>query len=195
MTSHDSRCRSGRAARRGLSAVTSTSWSSSRPLLRRFVRLSRSRILKCSLSPGAAACSGITQKTIRKAIKNGRLAYTVDRSPASYGRQSLSKSARRADDSHELLLRRVKGSPGSDTAANNLNGTNILDDTVGGAPRKTRSPPEPRSCGRRLEPKPLRLDDEALQPLGEPRELGEGVLRRLVFEEHRRVVEARVPST
>ena len=43
--------------------------------------------------------------------------------------------------------------------------------------------------------KALRLDAEALQPLGEPRELGEGVLRRLVFEEHRRVVEARVPST
>lgn len=30
---------------------------------------------------GAARYSGITEKTIRKAIKNGRLAYTVDRSP------------------------------------------------------------------------------------------------------------------
>lgn len=35
----------------------------------------------------AAECSGITQKTIRKAIKNGRLAYTVDRSPGPWPRQ------------------------------------------------------------------------------------------------------------
>jgi len=30
---------------------------------------------------GGAACSGITEKTIRNAIKDGRLAYTVDTSP------------------------------------------------------------------------------------------------------------------
>jgi transcriptional regulator with XRE-family HTH domain len=35
----------------------------------------------------AATCSGITQKTIRKAIKNGRLAYTVDRSPGPWPKQ------------------------------------------------------------------------------------------------------------
>ena len=35
----------------------------------------------------AAKCSGITEKTIRKAIKNGRLAYTVDRSPGPWPRQ------------------------------------------------------------------------------------------------------------
>jgi DNA-binding transcriptional regulator YiaG len=36
---------------------------------------------------GAAKCSGITEKTIRKAIKNGRLAYTVDTSPGPWPRQ------------------------------------------------------------------------------------------------------------
>ena len=36
---------------------------------------------------GAAKCSGITEKTIRKAIKTGRLAYTVDRSPGPWPRQ------------------------------------------------------------------------------------------------------------
>jgi len=36
---------------------------------------------------GAATYSGITQKTIRKAIKSGRLAYTVDRSPGPWPRQ------------------------------------------------------------------------------------------------------------
>ena len=35
----------------------------------------------------AAKCSGISEKTIRKAIKNGRLAYTVDRSPGPWPRQ------------------------------------------------------------------------------------------------------------
>jgi DNA-binding transcriptional regulator YiaG len=36
---------------------------------------------------GAAACSSITEKTIRKAIKDGRLAYTVDTSPGPWPRQ------------------------------------------------------------------------------------------------------------
>ena len=36
---------------------------------------------------GAAKFSDITEKTIRKAIKNGRLAYTVDRSPGPWPRQ------------------------------------------------------------------------------------------------------------
>ena len=36
---------------------------------------------------GAAKCSGITEKTIRKAVKNGRLAYTVDTSPGPWPRQ------------------------------------------------------------------------------------------------------------
>jgi hypothetical protein len=36
---------------------------------------------------GGAACSGITEKTIRKAIKDGRLAYTVDTSPGPWPRQ------------------------------------------------------------------------------------------------------------
>jgi transcriptional regulator with XRE-family HTH domain len=36
---------------------------------------------------GAAKSSGITEKTIRKAIKNGRLAYTVDTSPGPWPRQ------------------------------------------------------------------------------------------------------------
>jgi hypothetical protein len=36
---------------------------------------------------GGAACSGITEKTIRQAIKEGRLAYTVDTSPGPWPRQ------------------------------------------------------------------------------------------------------------
>ena len=36
---------------------------------------------------GAAKFSGITEKTIRKAIKTGRLAYTVDTSPGPWPRQ------------------------------------------------------------------------------------------------------------
>jgi DNA-binding transcriptional regulator YiaG len=36
---------------------------------------------------GAAAYSGITEKTIRKALKDGRLAYTVDTSPGPWPRQ------------------------------------------------------------------------------------------------------------
>jgi DNA-binding transcriptional regulator YiaG len=36
---------------------------------------------------GAAAYSSITEKTIRKAIKDGRLAYTVDTSPGPWPRQ------------------------------------------------------------------------------------------------------------
>lgn len=36
---------------------------------------------------GAASCSGITEKTIRKAVKDGRLAYTVDTSPGPWPRQ------------------------------------------------------------------------------------------------------------
>ena len=36
---------------------------------------------------GAAAHSGITEKTIRKALKDGRLAYTVDTSPGPWPRQ------------------------------------------------------------------------------------------------------------
>jgi hypothetical protein len=36
---------------------------------------------------GAAAHSGITEKTIRKALKDGRLVYTVDTSPGPWPRQ------------------------------------------------------------------------------------------------------------
>ena len=36
---------------------------------------------------GAAAYSSITEKTIRKALKDGRLAYTVDTSPGPWPRQ------------------------------------------------------------------------------------------------------------
>ena len=36
---------------------------------------------------GAAACSGITEKTLRKALKDGRLAYTVDTSPGPWPKQ------------------------------------------------------------------------------------------------------------
>jgi DNA-binding transcriptional regulator YiaG len=36
---------------------------------------------------GAVAYSGITEKTIRKALKGGRLAYTVDTSPGPWPRQ------------------------------------------------------------------------------------------------------------
>lgn len=36
---------------------------------------------------GAAACVSITEKTIRKALKDGRLAFTVDTSPGPWPRQ------------------------------------------------------------------------------------------------------------
>jgi hypothetical protein len=36
---------------------------------------------------GAAAYSSITEKTLRKALKDGRLAYTVDTSPGPWPRQ------------------------------------------------------------------------------------------------------------
>jgi DNA-binding transcriptional regulator YiaG len=45
--------------------------------------ISRPEMLTVS---GAAAYSGITEKTIRKAVKDGRLAYTVDTSPGPWPR-------------------------------------------------------------------------------------------------------------
>jgi len=63
--------------------------------------LSQSDLLTVS---GAAAHSGITQKTLRKAIKEGRLAYTVDTSPGPWprpGRYLLKKA-----DVDEFKLKR-----------------------------------------------------------------------------------------